>query len=342
MESSLKNMILTLFCITLIAAGALGLVYGLTKEPIAAAKSAKTTGALSDVMEKFDNYPAADKQELEIGGLPVTVYTGRTGNNVTGYAVESITKMGFSGEVKIMVGFKPDGEIYNIAVLEQNETPGLGSKMADEGNPLIVSFKGKNPADLKMSVTKDGGDIDIITASTISSRAYVDAVQRAYDAFREVALGEATGPDLADIAAAVMPEGFKVQAQYEMSNDGKNMTVFMAADSDGSVTSAVLAHSDNAYNGRIVLMVGFAPDGKVNDIAVVEQSETPNFGGVIVNEDNALKQSFIGHTLPARRGDGFGGEVNAITGSTYTTNAYVEAVLRAGEMFHAIKEEGVK
>ena len=77
----------------------------------------------------------------------------------------------------------PDGEIYNVNVLEQAETPGLGTKKCDEGNPLLSSIKNKNANELRFRVKKDGGELDALTAATISSRAYYDAVARAHQAF---------------------------------------------------------------------------------------------------------------------------------------------------------------
>ena len=82
-----------------------------------------------------------------------------------------------------------------MQVLEQTETPGLGAKLAEEGNPVQASLLGKSPAEVKMSVRKDGGDIDAITASTISSRAYIQAVSLAYTAFLEVSGADASGWD---------------------------------------------------------------------------------------------------------------------------------------------------
>ena len=187
MKSSLKNMVLVLLAITLVSSAAVGYVYSITEDPIAAAKAAKVTEALSNVLPEFD---ATEAAEAEVDGLPVTVHTATKGGEVSGYAVETMTKQGFSGTVKLMVGFNAAKEIYNIAVLEQNETPGLGAKMADEENPLKVSFVGKNPADMTLAVKKDGGDVDALTAATISSRAYVDAVARAYNAVQQVAGGD--------------------------------------------------------------------------------------------------------------------------------------------------------
>ena len=84
-----------------------------------------------------------------------------------------------------MVGFNIDSTIVNTAVLSHNETPGLGDKMVEGKSDFSVQFKGKNPEDFKISVKKDGGDVDAITASTISSRAFCDAVNSAYKVFLE-------------------------------------------------------------------------------------------------------------------------------------------------------------
>ena len=96
-----------------------------------------------------------------------------------------MTKQGFSGRGAPDGGdSRPKAKWWNVNVLEQSETPGLGTKMADEGNPLLMSVKGqkleeKKLVDGKLAVRKDGGDVDALTAATISSRAYVDAINRA-------------------------------------------------------------------------------------------------------------------------------------------------------------------
>ncbi len=180
MKSTLSNMTAVLFGITLIASTGVGVVNLITEEPIAEAKKAATIAALTNVLPAFDETAT---EPLTIDELPITVYTATKEGEVTGYAVETMTKEGFGGAIRMMVGFTPTGEVINVNVLEQSETPGLGTKMTDEGNPLITSFKGKNPADMKMAVKKDGGDVDALTAATISSRAYVDAMSRAYKAF---------------------------------------------------------------------------------------------------------------------------------------------------------------
>ncbi|MFI3319158.1 MAG: RnfABCDGE type electron transport complex subunit G [Rikenellaceae bacterium] len=183
MKSTLLNMVLSLLGITFVASAGVGIVNQITKEPIAQATQAATTAALEQVLPKFD---AITDEMLTLDDMPIKVYTAKGGSDAVGYAVETMTKSGFSGVVKLMVGFTPDGKVYNVNVLAQNETPGLGTKMADDGNPLLMSVKDKVLSDLDLRVTKDGGDIDALTAATISSRAYADAMKRALVAFETV------------------------------------------------------------------------------------------------------------------------------------------------------------
>lgn len=207
MKSTLLNMTAVLFGITLVASAGVGVVNMITAEPIAQAKQAATKAALTEVLPPFDG---TTSEELTIDEMPITVYTATKGGAVAGYAVQTMTKQGFSGVVRLMVGFTPEGEVVNVNVLEQSETPGLGTKMADEGNPLLMSVKGqkleeKKLVDGKLAVRKDGGDVDALTAATISSRAYVDAMARAYAAYKRIAEGVA--PAASDTASGATATG---------------------------------------------------------------------------------------------------------------------------------------
>ncbi len=187
MKSSLLNMVLVLFGITLVSSAAVALVYRVTEGPIAIAKGDKKLSAFANVLPKFDNRPADEMQTVEMGGKPMNVYTARMDGDVVGYAIESASP-GFAADIKIMIGFDVDGKIVNIEVLA--ETPGLGAKVADTDNPVKTSIVGRNAADIKLSVRKDGGDVDAITASTISSRAYTSAVAKAYEVFKGIGSGQ--------------------------------------------------------------------------------------------------------------------------------------------------------
>ena len=203
MESSLKNMVLVLFTITLLSSAAVGGVYLITKEPIAQAKEAAVNNALKQVLPEFE---ATTKQTIEVNALPIVAHTATVADKAVGYAIESISKNGFGGAIRLMVGFDTEGNIVNINVLEQKETPGLGTKMADEGNVLLASLKDKNAAQINLTVKKDGGDIDALTAATISSRAYAEAVAVAYEAFK-VACGWQT--EAGDVATGATKQAEK-------------------------------------------------------------------------------------------------------------------------------------
>ena len=176
LESSLKNMILSLFLISLVMSAALGIVYNVTKKPIELSSKKGEIEALKNVLPAFDNDPTADAKEIE--GL--TYYVGTQAGKPVGYAIKTFTDKGFGGHFELMVGLLPDGTINKIAVLNQKETPGLGDKIKTNWKD---QFNGKNPKDFKLKVKKDGGDVDAITASTISSRAFCDATQKAYDGY---------------------------------------------------------------------------------------------------------------------------------------------------------------
>jgi electron transport complex protein RnfG len=190
LESNFMNMVIVLFAVTLIASAAVGYVYTLTAGPIEAAKQAKQTNAIRQVIPgEFDNDPGADiwKMKTPDGG-ELEFYPAKKNGEAVGTAVKTYTNNGFGGTVWLMVGFNPDGTISNYSVLEHKETPGLGSKMdfwfTRNGKGNVI---GKKPGTHGLKVTKDGGDVDAITAATISSRAFLDAVNRAAAGLAETA-----------------------------------------------------------------------------------------------------------------------------------------------------------
>ncbi len=180
LESTLPNMVLSLTIISLVMSAALSLVYLKTKGPIEKAAVKKEKDAIAQVVPAFDNNPADSAQNVN----GVFIYTVKKQGNVVGYAIKTYTDQGFSGHIEIMAGFLPDGSIYNSLVLEHKETPGLGSKMLE--SKFKDQFIGKNPSTFQLKVKKDGGEVDAITAATISSRAYCDALQRAYNSFQHI------------------------------------------------------------------------------------------------------------------------------------------------------------
>lgn len=188
-ESTFGNMVLSLTIICLVCAALLGVVYSVTAEPIAQTEVAKVNNAIAAVAPEFDNFPSEDVARYGES----EVYTAKMGENVVGYAIKVKTS-GFGGPLQMMVGFTPEGEIYNTSIISCAETPGLGAKITDENIQPRVQVVGKNPSVDKISVKKDGGDIDAITASTITSRAFLKGVNAAYEVFQQIKPAAAEAP----------------------------------------------------------------------------------------------------------------------------------------------------
>lgn len=183
-ESTFRNMVLSLTLISLGASACLGFVYVMTKKPIELSSLNKKLNAIKQVVPDFTNNPNEDMFRLPTGeGDSLDIYPAKKDGEIIGYAVNTYTKTGFAGNISLMAGFKPDGTIISISVLEQKETPGLGTKMTEPG--FKDQFNNKNPSEFRLKVKKDGGPVDAITSATISSRAFCDAVQRAYNTIQK-------------------------------------------------------------------------------------------------------------------------------------------------------------
>jgi electron transport complex protein RnfG len=182
-KSTFINMMMSLLVITLISGLVLGFVNDLTIGPIAKAKLERKINALKLVLPKFDNNPVEELKLVrsEQAKDSIEIYPAFFNSEFVGVAIVGSSEKGFSGLIKIMVGFDPTGEINNIVVLEQKETPGLGTKIKDV--KFIEQYKNKDPSSFNLEVTKDGGEVDALTGATISSRAFSEAVQMAYDEF---------------------------------------------------------------------------------------------------------------------------------------------------------------
>lgn len=186
-ESSLKNMLLSLTIITLVASLALALVNNVTKGPIEKVNQEKIANAVAKVLPAYDSY-SVDTVSVETpkGEAQMVRYTAvNAAGELVGKAVESFDDNGFGGRLSAMVGFDAEGNISGYEVLASAETPGLGAK-ADQwfqkgGKGDVI---GKNPSTDNLTVKKDGGQVDAITGSTITSRAFCRLVATAYNAFQ--------------------------------------------------------------------------------------------------------------------------------------------------------------
>ena len=190
-------MVLVLTGVAVVTGAILAYVNHVTEEPIMAQKEKTLADGIKSVMGggdhkvvKTDTVRQNDAKGKE---LTYIIYQTQDANQKDlGAAVESTTG-GFGGNLKILVGFDPEGKILGYTLLEHAETPGLGAK-ADKWfqKGQKGDIIGKNPKE-KLSVSKDGGQVDAITASTITSRAFLLAVNNAYSAYKATPVDANTG-----------------------------------------------------------------------------------------------------------------------------------------------------
>ena len=187
LESSLTNMVLVLTLVAVIMGDILAYVNHLTEGPIAEQKEKALADGIKAVMVcddlKVAKTDVVKQNDAKGKEMTFTVYQIKDAQgNDLGTAVESTT-MGFGGDLKVIVGFDTKGTILGYTLLEHAETPGLGAK-ADQWfqDNMKGDIVGENPAE-PLTVSKDGGQVDAITASTITSRAFLLAVNNAYKAY---------------------------------------------------------------------------------------------------------------------------------------------------------------
>ena len=177
-ESTLKNMLVALMVITIVSGGVLGFIYGLTKPAIDQVEANKNIKAINEVLKT--DVAIAKTETVVIEDLTYNLAFSAD-NQFIGAAVKTYSKNGFGGKIELMVGMLANGNINKVSILSQAETPGLGANMVND--KFKNQFDGKDPKTFILKVKKDGGDVDAITAATISSRAVAEAVKRAADGF---------------------------------------------------------------------------------------------------------------------------------------------------------------
>ncbi len=196
LKSSLTNMVVVLVACALVTGGLLAYVNHVTEGPIALQSERTLADGIKTVMGGGNlRVTANDTVKQDMGGKTYLFVVHKTsqGGKEIGAAVESTTQ-GFGGDLKVLVGFDHQGTILGYTILSSSETPGLGAKAGQwfqkDGKGNII---GKSPSKGDLTVSKDGGDVDAITASTITSRAFLKAVNQAYHAYMRKAVDGHSG-----------------------------------------------------------------------------------------------------------------------------------------------------
>ena len=183
LESTLPNMAIVLTAVTMISAALLGVMHSVTADPIAAIEKKTLEDGISKVLLAQGKQIDVQVEDLNVKGDDgkehfFTVYTASENGAVIGKAVKTSVN-GFSPDLTVLTGFDAEGNILGYEILKTAETPGLGAKanawfQKESGEKRTIV--GKNPGKNNLTVSKDGGEIDAITASTITSRAFLKAV----------------------------------------------------------------------------------------------------------------------------------------------------------------------
>lgn len=168
---------LTIVCV--LAGLSLSFVNDATREARAYQDRLELLRSLNMVLPEHDNEP--DQNVVQVGDDPY--YLSLREGEINGIAFITSSDKGYSGLIRVIVGVKPDGEIISIGVLEQKETPGLGSKITEDW--FIDQYKGKSLDNAKWAVKKDNGDFEQISGATISPRAVTNAVQQGLQTYQE-------------------------------------------------------------------------------------------------------------------------------------------------------------
>jgi len=179
--NNLLKLVLVLFLICLIAGVLLATVNMVTEAPIREAARMEKLAAIEKVLPAHDNQPDSDTVEIQQDGQTWTFCIGRKAGEFAGAAFEAISTRGYGGDIVVMVGINTEDNVQAIEILQQKETPGLGAKIKDK--EFKGGFLDRSLKNIKWAVLKDGGDIDQITAATISSRAVVNAVKQGIDIY---------------------------------------------------------------------------------------------------------------------------------------------------------------
>ena len=369
LPSTLPNMILSLGIICLIIAGILALVNVATRDTIAQAETKAKVEAIKEIVPAFDNnpYEEQDTVALESEPRPLIVYPATQGGQPVGYAIETYTDAGFAGHIDIMVGFDMQSQIVGFKVLKHEETPGLGAKIQEwftspaPSADLIRDVRGLDMSQASpLKVSKDGGKVDAITAATISSRAFIDALERAYRVYQDV-VGEGSPVAQAAESNCALPEREVIDSlfntllpAYRLVDKAKSGTTdegtpwliqsYGTNDMSEATGLLVVTTSDDDYERRCLpMLVCFDNNGALAAFAIADLnakgkliSISKDYGG---NQDPATtkpsKKSLIGKKVtPASlklRKDG--GSIDAVSGSTVSSRAILQGIARAQRIF---------
>jgi electron transport complex protein RnfG len=307
-----------------------------------------TVSGIKAVTPESDNNPFEEQFKVALDGDSLTIYPAKKGGELVGYAVESTSHNGFSGDVRILVGIDNEGSVIDYTVLEQAETPGLGAHVvawfhSDEHPTSDV--RGKSLA-APLQVSKDGGDVDAITAATITSRAFLDAVNKAARAVKSLDPDAAATEPAAEPAEPVdVAEEVLLPLLPEHDNapiddcllltdaSGASYTVYPATRGGIWSGAAITTETQSAFEGHMLILVSVDGGGHILDYTVLEESESEGIGDQVqtwfrdsAHPSSDIRGRSVENPLKLTQDEG---TIDGITGATVTSRAFLDAVSRA-------------
>lgn len=334
--SNFKNITLSLLIISFVLASALSITYYYTKERIRKVKQEKIVSQLKEVSPPFNNEITKDT----VGCEGVMFYFAKKDSNLVSTIIQS-SGGGYSGNITLLTSYLPDGSIGNIKILEQKETPGLGTKICD--HLFIKRFIGATPDTIRLK-TKDvpDGNVDAITGATISSNGFLKALKNGWEAYQSKQNAgnnsEQPNPDLilkiTETINKLFPE-HKNNPQKEVIKFTlcSGETVELYPIKKKKIIGYSIKAMSKGYAGNIVLLVSLLPNGIIKDINILEQNETPTYGGKMQNQE--FIGQFVGKNISkcnfmVRQDNG---DIDAISGSTITSRAFCGTVAKAYDAY---------
>lgn len=196
MNKILKNTLI-ITAITLAAGIGLGLVYEVTKEPIAVAQENAKQDAYREVFADADSFEtvevdtdAADAALKEAGltsDVIDEVAEAKDGSGETvGYVITATSKEGYGGDIQITTGITSDGTVNGISVLSISETAGLGMKATEPEFQSQFADKQVEQFQYTKTGASEDGEIDALSGATITTNAVTNNVNAALVYFQSV------------------------------------------------------------------------------------------------------------------------------------------------------------
>ncbi|MBP0963520.1 MAG: FMN-binding protein [Oscillospiraceae bacterium] len=290
-EFILPTLVLSVICV--VASAALAFTNQITAPLIAAAQAAAAREARLTVLPEADDFTQISNFTTE---NVVDVYEA---NNGAGYAITASAK-GYAGDLQVMVGITADGTIADTQVMISEETPGLGSRVAEE--PYRSQFRGKD-ANLE--------GVDMISGSTVSSGAFEAAVDAAFKVYAEV-----SGADL----------GVEAPDPRETMFPGVALTPIEVADAVEAYRAEnqgyLLLVTVPGYNDSLMeVYAGVDAEGKNVGVALGANGESVGVGTRVGDPEHTSK--FVGKDA------GNVAEVDVVSGATTSSGTFLSGVEKA-------------